>query len=144
MYKRQPLNLYAYKLSLLEQYGEGEGTRGTVGMPMCLSFYELFPFWHTLFTKLGFRVRRSAFSTRATYLAGQATIPSDTVCYPAKLAHGHVKELAEMPDVDAIFYPCMSYNCLLYTSAMRCFCLRRAAPLCSTSAPPAAARTFWP
>ena len=105
-----PLNLYAYKLSLLEQYGEGEGTRGTVGMPMCLSFYELFPFWHTLFTKLGFRVRRSAFSTRATYLAGQATIPSDTVCYPAKLAHGHVKELAEMPDVDAIFYPCMSYN----------------------------------
>ena len=100
-----PLNLYAYKLSLLEQYGEGEGTRGTVGMPMCLSFYELFPFWHTLFTKLGFRVRRSAFSTRATYLAGQATIPSDTVCYPAKLAHGHVKELAEMPDVDAIFYP---------------------------------------
>src|SRR5699024_2970020 len=50
------------------------------------------------------------FSTRATYLAGQGTIPSDTVCYPAKLAHGHVKELAEMPDIDAIFYPCMSYN----------------------------------
>ena len=105
-----PLNLYAYKLSLLAQYGEGTGTRGIVGMPMCLSFYELFPFWHTLFTKLGFRVRRSAFSTRATYLAGQGTIPSDTVCYPAKLAHGHVKELAEMPDIDAIFYPCMSYN----------------------------------
>jgi len=41
-----PLNLYAYKLSLLAQYGEGTGTRGIVGMPMCLSFYELFPFWH--------------------------------------------------------------------------------------------------
>ena len=71
--------------------------------------WELFPFWHTFFTKLGFTVYHSPFSSRALYLSGQATIPSDTVCFPAKLAHGHIRALVNM-GVDAIFYPCMTYN----------------------------------
>ncbi|MBR1384677.1 MAG: 2-hydroxyacyl-CoA dehydratase, partial [Ruminococcus sp.] len=73
------------------------------------SFYDLLPFWHTLFTDLGFEVVLSEESTRATYYKGQQTIPSDTVCYPAKIAHGHIESLLEK-GVDFIFYPCMSYN----------------------------------
>ena len=71
--------------------------------------YELLPFWHTLFTKLGFEVVVSPFSNRKLYQSGQATIPSDTACFPAKLTHGHIRWLCEQ-GVDAIFYPCMSYN----------------------------------
>ena len=71
--------------------------------------WELFPFWHTFFTKLGFTVYHSPMSSRALYLDGQATIPSDTVCFPAKLAHGHIKALVKM-GMDTIFYPCMTYN----------------------------------
>ena len=71
--------------------------------------YELLPFWHTLFTKLGFKVTVSPFSNRKLYQSGQATIPSDTACFPAKLSHGHIKWLCEQ-GVDAVFYPCMSYN----------------------------------
>lgn len=105
------LNLYAYKLDLLLGYGkkQPESPRGTIGLPLCLNMYELLPFWHTLFTKLGFAVKTSPVSSRALYQEGQATIPSDTACFPAKLAHGHIAELAKL-GVDAIFYPCMSYN----------------------------------
>ena len=71
--------------------------------------YELLPFWHTLFTRLGFAVVVSPFSNRKLYQSGQATIPSDTACFPAKLSHGHIHWLAEQ-GVDAVFYPCMSYN----------------------------------
>ena len=71
--------------------------------------FELYPFWHTFFKELGFGVLRSPESTRRLYLKGQHTIPSDTVCYPAKLMHGHVEHLLE-EGVDAIFYPCLSYN----------------------------------
>ena len=105
------LNLYAYKLDLLLGYGkkQPESPRGIIGLPLCLNMYELLPFWHTLFTKLGFAVKTSPVSSRALYQEGQATIPSDTACFPAKLAHGHIAELAKL-GVDAIFYPCMSYN----------------------------------
>ena len=103
------LNLYEYKLSLLEAFGEGEGTRGTIGLPMGLNMYEMYPFWNTLFRELGFRVQMSGFSNRKLYLKGQSTIPSDTVCFPAKLMHGHIQALIEK-GVDAIFYPCMTYN----------------------------------
>lgn len=76
---------------------------------MGLNMYELLPFWHALFTDLGFDVAVSPFSSRKLYIAGQATIPSDTVCFPAKLMHGHVDYLIEQ-GVKTIFYPCMSYN----------------------------------
>ena len=105
------LNLYAYKLQLLLDYQkiQPESPRGTIGLPLCLNMYELLPFWHTLFTRLGFAVKTSPVSSRALYQEGQATIPSDTACFPAKLAHGHIAELVKL-GVDAIFYPCMSYN----------------------------------
>ena len=103
------LNLYEYKRRLILSYKPVKGHRGKIGIPLCLNLWELFPFWHTFFTKLGFTVYHSPMSSRALYLEGQATIPSDTVCFPAKLAHGHIKSLVKM-GVDAIFYPCMTYN----------------------------------
>ena len=71
--------------------------------------YELLPFWYTFFTKLGFEVVTSPLSSRELYIKGQSTIPSDTVCFPAKLMHGHVDALIEQ-GIQNIFYPCMSYN----------------------------------
>lgn len=103
------LNIYEYKLKLLAEYEPGEGSRGTIGIPMGLNMYEMYPFWHAFFTSLGYRVVRTEFSNRELYLKGQGTIPSDTVCFPAKLMHGHIQRLIEM-DVDAIFYPCMTFN----------------------------------
>ena len=103
------LNLYEYKRQLLARYKPQSGFRGNIGIPLCLNMYELLPFWHTFFTRLGFSVHTSPMSSRGLYLAGQATIPSDTVCFPAKLAHGHIKALSQMK-LDAIFYPCMTYN----------------------------------
>ena len=76
---------------------------------LCLGFYELLPFWYAFWTSLGFAVHTSPVSTRGLYLAGQATIPSDTACFPAKLSHGHIKALSQM-QLDAIFYPCLTYN----------------------------------
>ena len=67
------------------------------------------PYFHTLLTSLGFEVVLSEESTRDTYYKGQQTIPSDTVCYPAKITHGHIQSLLDK-GVDFIFYPCMSYN----------------------------------
>lgn len=105
----QSLNLYEYKQSLLAGYHTETGARGVIGIPMGLGMYELLPFWHAFFTQLGFGVVTSGVSTRKLYLAGQGTIPSDTVCFPAKLMHGHIRALCEC-GVDAVFYPCMSYN----------------------------------
>ena len=103
------LNLYAYKQQLLASYKPVPGKRGSIGIPMCLGFYELLPFWYAFWTSLGFAVHTSPVSTRGLYLAGQATIPSDTACFPAKLSHGHIKALSQM-QLDAIFYPCLTYN----------------------------------
>ena len=106
-------DLYTYKLQLLDEYRHSEipveKAKGTVGIPMGLNMYELLPFWYTLFTKLGFNVVTSENSSRSLYLSGQYTIPSDTVCFPAKLLHGHIESLLKQ-DVDAIFYPCLTYN----------------------------------
>ena len=102
-------NLYDYKKQLLASYQPATGPRGLIGIPMGLNMFELYPFWHTFFTQLGFGVVCSPESDRQLYLKGQHTIPSDTVCYPAKLLHGHIEALLEMAP-DAIFYPCMSYN----------------------------------
>ena len=106
----ESLDLYAYKLHLLQNgYPGRPGSRGKIGIPMGLNMYELLPFWHAFFTELGFEVVTSPASSRKLYLAGQATIPSDTVCFPAKLMHGHVQALLDQ-GVETIFYPCMSYN----------------------------------
>ncbi len=86
-----------------------EGKRGAVGLPLALGMYELLPLWYGLFGALGFRVEVSGMSTKRTYEKGQFSIPSDTACYPAKIMHGHIEELVER-GVDAIFYPCLSYN----------------------------------
>ncbi len=76
---------------------------------MGLNIYELLPFWYAFFTELGFEVCTSPVSDRKLYAKGQQTIPSDTVCYPAKLMHGHVQTLIDS-GIDTIFYPCLSYN----------------------------------
>ena len=105
-------DLYRYKyqkLRAMEGKGCGDGSRGRVGIPFGLNMYENLPFWFELFTRLNFEVVLSPESSRKLYIKGQRTIPSDTVCYPAKLLHGHVEALVEA-GVDAIFYPCMPYN----------------------------------
>ena len=104
------LTSYKYKkLRAMEGKGTGTGVRGRMGIPFGLNMYENLPFWYEFFTKLNFEVVLSPESSRKLYIKGQHTIPSDTVCYPAKLLHGHVEALVEM-GVDAIWYPCMSYN----------------------------------
>ena len=105
-------DLYNYKyrkLRAMEGKGFGNGSRGRIGIPFGLNMYENLPFWFELFTRLNFEVVLSPESSRKLYIKGQRTIPSDTVCYPAKLLHGHVQALVDA-GVDAIFYPCMSYN----------------------------------
>ena len=101
-------NVYEFKRNRLLELKDN-GYKQTIGIPLALSMYEMAPLWHTIFTNLGFKVRFSKFSTRKTYTKGQHTIPSDTVCYPAKLMHGHIEELLDC-GVDAIFYPCLTYN----------------------------------
>ena len=104
------LMTYKYKkLRALQGKGNGSGVRGRMGIPFGLNMYENLPFWFEFFTRLNFEVVLSPESSRKLYLKGQHTIPSDTVCYPAKLLHGHVEALVE-EGVDAIWYPCMSYN----------------------------------
>ncbi len=102
-------DMYKYKMDKLLSYKPQKGSRGRVGLPFVLNMYENLPLWHTFFTRLGFEVVLSDVSTRKMYSDGQHTIPSDTVCYPAKLAHGHIVNLMDK-GVDFIFYPCMSYN----------------------------------
>lgn len=104
-------NMYEYKYNLILNYENTKPKKpiAKVGIPLALEFYDQMPFFHTLLTSLGFEVVLSEESTRDTYYKGQHTIPSDTVCYPAKICHGHIESLLEK-GVDFIFYPCMSYN----------------------------------
>lgn len=102
-------NMFDYKRELLSEYKPVKGTKPTIGLPMGLNMFELLPFWHKFFTELGFGIALSEKSSRELYVKGQHTIPSDTVCYPAKLLHGHIESLMEQ-GVKDIFYPCMSYN----------------------------------
>ncbi len=107
------LDMYDYKYQLLRSYDHSKDTKeyplGEIGLPMGLNFYELVPFWSTFFTELGMKVVLSSASSNHLYHMGQMTIPSDTVCYPAKLMHGHVIELLDR-GVKTIFYPCMTWN----------------------------------
>ncbi len=102
-------NLARWKYEHLLSLKGVPGPRGKIGIPFGLNMYENLPFWHAFFTKLGFEVVLSPESSRAVYRLGQHTIPSDTVCYPAKLMHGHVISLIN-DGINVIFYPCMPYN----------------------------------
>ena len=105
-------NLIKYKyekLRAMQGAGSGTGARGKIGIPFGLNMYEILPFWFEFFTKLNFEMVLSEESSRRLYISGQRTIPSDTVCYPAKLMHGHVESLLDM-GADTIFFPCMPYN----------------------------------
>ena len=105
-------NLYQYKLERLFKYKpltEEESRRGVVGIPRVLNMYENYPFWFTMFTKLGFSVKLSPVSSKDMYEKGMETISSDTACYPAKLVHGHIKWLVDH-GAKWIFYPSINYE----------------------------------
>ena len=110
--KKDLPNIYKYKFERLFEYkplSEEEATRGTIGIPRVLNMYEDYPFWFTFLTKLGFRVIISEKSNRKTYEKGIESMPSESVCYPAKLAHGHIESLIEQ-GIKTIFYPCVPYS----------------------------------
>ena len=123
-------NLFDYKMKRYFGYTpleKEEALRGTIGIPRVLNMYENYPFWFTFFTKLKFRVLLSPASTRKIYELGIESIPSESECYPAKLAHGHIQWLINQ-DVRHIFYPSVPfernefeeannhYNCPIVTS----------------------------
>lgn len=101
-------NLYEYKRKKIADLKDTTGKKA-IGLPLSLGMYELVFLWKPLFEALGFGVVLSGNSDRNVYIKGQNTIPSDTACYPAKLMHGHIELLLEK-NVDAIFYPCLTYN----------------------------------
>ena len=113
-------NLIKYKQERLFNYykplDEKNAPRGTIGIPRVLNMYEDYPFWFTFFTSLGFRVIISEKSTRKTYEKGMESMPSESVCYPAKLSHGHVISLIQQ-GIKTIFYPCMPYSRKEYEKA---------------------------
>lgn len=105
-------NLFDYKYKRLFDYKSlslKEAKRGVIGIPRVLNIYENFPFWFTLFTELKFRVELSPRSSKNIYELGMETIPSESVCYPAKLSHGHIASLIKK-GVKTIFYPCLPYE----------------------------------
>lgn len=106
--KKKGNNLYDYIREKLSSYQSIQSDK-KIAIPLILNMYELYPFWHTFFTDLGFEVKNSGFSSEEIYALGQTSIPSDTVCYPAKLTHGHIEKLIAEGS-KTIFYPCMSYN----------------------------------
>ena len=123
-------NLFAYKYKRLFAYKplrKEEAWRGAIGIPRVLNMYEHYPFWFTLFTELGFRVVLSARSSKKIFELGMETVSSESLCYPAKLTNGHVKDLINK-GLKVIFYPCLprdekemteannNYNCPIVTS----------------------------
>ena len=105
-------NLFEFKENLLFNrpgLTREEATRGSVGIPRALNMYENYPFWHELFTQLGFHVELSDPSSKKTYEAGIESMPSESVCYPAKLSHGHIMDLLKR-DIDFIWMPCVRWE----------------------------------
>ncbi|MBU5590710.1 2-hydroxyacyl-CoA dehydratase [Clostridium sp. MSJ-4] len=110
--KKKGVNLFDYKYKRIFGYKPltiEEATRGEVGIPRVLNMYENYPFWYTFFTELGFRVVLSPNSTKKIYNEGIDTIPSESLCYPAKIAHGHIVSLIKK-GLKFIFYPCIPYE----------------------------------
>ncbi len=105
-------NMYEYKRKRLFDYeplGEANAPRGVIGIPRVLNMYENFPFWAVFFKELGFRTVLSPFSDREIYGLGMESIPSESECYPAKLAHGHVQWLINR-GIKTVFHPCVFYE----------------------------------
>ncbi len=105
----QKPSIYEWKEKRLFSYtplAAQDAQRGSIGIPRVLNMYERYPFWFTLFTALGFRVELSPASTKDIYNLGISSMPSQTVCFPAKLAHGHVNWLIQKK-IPHIFYPCI-------------------------------------
>ncbi|MBS4534585.1 2-hydroxyacyl-CoA dehydratase [Clostridium sp. D2Q-14] len=105
-------NLYEYKYKRLFNYrplSKKEAIRGEIGIPRVLNMYEDYPFWFTFFNKLGYRVVLSRRSSKKVYEMGMDSIPSESVCYPAKITHGHIIDLINR-GVEKIFYPCIPFN----------------------------------
>ena len=103
------INLFKYKYNRLFKYkslSKEKAIMGEIGIPRALNIYEDYPFWHTLFTELGFRVILSDRTSKKLYQNGITSIASETVCYPAKLVHGHIENLIEK-GIKYIFYPCI-------------------------------------
>ena len=110
--KEQIPNLFEYKLHRVFDYeplSEEEAVRGTLGIPRVLNIYEDYPFWAVLFKELKFRLVLSPTSTSKIYEMGIESIPSESECYPAKLAHGHISWLIK-EGIQTIFYPCIPYE----------------------------------
>ncbi|PKM46290.1 MAG: 2-hydroxyglutaryl-CoA dehydratase [Firmicutes bacterium HGW-Firmicutes-8] len=106
-------NLYEFKYKRLFDYKplpEKEAVKGRIGIPRVLNIYEDYPFWFTFFTELGYSVVISGRSSKQIYELGMETIPSESACYPAKIAHGHIADLVLNKGVGKIFYPCIPYN----------------------------------
>ena len=105
-------NVMKYKFNRLFNYiplEEKDAPRGTIGIPRVLNMYEDYPFWFTFLTDLGFRVIISEKTTRKTYEKGMESMPSESVCFPAKLSHGHIISLIDQ-GIKTIFYPCMPFS----------------------------------
>ena len=105
-------NMFEYKYNRLFNYTPLEpskATRGEIGIPRVLNVYDSYPFWFTLLTKLGFRVIISDDSSKKLYEKGMDTISSDSICYPAKMVHGHIINLIEK-GIKTIFYPCVIFE----------------------------------
>lgn len=110
--ENQVPNLFEYKNERYFSYpalSDEEAVRGTVGLPRVLNMYEDYPFWFTFFNHLKFKVVLSPASTRKIYEMGIESIPSESECYPAKLAHGHIEWLVQQ-GVPFIFYPSIPYE----------------------------------
>lgn len=110
--KKKIPNIFEWKYKRLFSYKalpKEKAPRGEIGIPRVLNIYENYPFWFTFFTELGFSVKLSPRSERKIYEAGLESIPSESVCYPAKISHGHIESLLKN-GVKTIFYPCIPYE----------------------------------
>ena len=117
--KEEVPNMYKYKFKRTFNYiplKKDEAKRGTLGLPRVLNMYENYPFWFTLLTNLGFRVELSPVSSKSIYELGIETIPSESACYPAKIAHGHIMALVNR-GIKNIFYPCIPYERIEFKDA---------------------------
>ena len=117
--KEEVPNMYKYKFKRTFNYiplKKDEAKRGTLGLPRVLNMYENYPFWFTLLTNLGFRVELSPVSSKSIYELGIETIPSESACYPAKIAHGHIMALINR-GIKNIFYPCIPYERIEFKDA---------------------------
>lgn len=110
--KKDLPNLFDYSYRRIFAYkplDPAVAKRGCIGIPRVLNMYEDYPFWFTFFTELGFSVQLSSRSSKAIYEKGMETIPSESVCYPGKIVHGHIVDLVEK-GVDLVFYPCLTHE----------------------------------